>query len=186
MDFAKEISAFAPQCEQEESDKKNILDFINRFNSNVLLRDNEIAHITSSGFIMNPELTKVLLVHHNIMKTWAWTGGHADGDPDLLHVALKEAREETGVLKIQPLQSAIASLDILPVFGHWKKDRYVSTHLHLSIAYLLVCDENQAFHIKPDENTGVAWFDTDYFTKEHFNDSDVHLYNKLIGRARKK
>jgi len=184
MDFIKEISAFIPRCEQEERDKKNILDFISHFSSNVLLRDNEIAHITSSGFIMNPELTKVLLAHHNIMKTWAWTGGHADGDPDLLHVALKEAKEETGVLGIQPLQPAIASLDILPVFGHWKNGRYVSTHLHLSIAYLFVCDEDQAFHIKPDENTGIAWFDTDYFTKEHFNESDVYLYHKLIDRAR--
>lgn len=184
MDFVKEISAFAPRCTQEESDKKNILDYISCFNSNVLLRDNEIAHITSSGFIMNPGLTKVLLVHHNIMKTWAWTGGHADGDPDLLQVALKEAKEETGILEIRPLQPAIASLDILPVFGHWKNGRYVSAHLHLSAAYLFVCDENQAFRIKPDENTGIAWFDTNYFTKEHLIDSDVHLYNKLIERAR--
>lgn len=184
MDFIKEILAFLPKCEQEERDKKNMLGFINHFNSNVLFRDNEIAHITSSGFIMNPELTKVLLVHHNIMNIWAWTGGHADGDPDLLHVAIKEAKEETGVREIRPLQPGAASLDILPVFGHRKNGRYVSSHLHLSVAYLLVCDESQALHIKPDENTEIDWFNTDYFTKEHFNDSDVHLYTKLIARAR--
>jgi len=61
-----------------------------------LLRDNEIAHITSSGFILNKSLDKALLIHHNIRNVWAWTGGHADGNSNLLEVAIQEAVEETG------------------------------------------------------------------------------------------
>jgi len=183
LDFEKEISGFIPDNHQEANDQKVILEFIHRFQDDVLLRDNEIAHLTSSGFIMNPALNKVLLVHHNIRNTWAWTGGHADGDPNLLHVAIREAREESGVSEIRPLYEGIASIDILPVFGHERRGKYVSAHLHLSVAYILICDELQALRAKPDENTGVSWFETEKFTLQLFDAPDVYLYNKLIKKA---
>ena len=69
MDFETEIFKFIPQNEQEYNDKKILLDYINRYKDNVLLRENKIAHITSSGFIMNPLLDKVLMIHHNILDT---------------------------------------------------------------------------------------------------------------------
>ena len=184
MDFEAAIGGFAPSNAQEAGDQRVILGFINRYRDNVLLRDNQIAHITSSGFIMNPERTKVLLIHHNIRDAWAWTGGHADGDSNLLGVAIREAREETGVCAVYPLHEQIASIDILPVFGHEKNGGYVSAHLHLSVGYLLICDALQATRAKPDENTGVAWFETGKFTRKYFDASDVYLYRKLIERAR--
>ncbi len=61
------------------------------------------------------------MIHHNIYKTWAWTGGHADGDPDLIHVAIKEAIEETGVKHFHVVSEEILSLDVLTVDGHIKK-----------------------------------------------------------------
>ena len=182
-DFVKAIADFIPGCEQEESDKRVILDYIRRFPDTVLSRENEIAHITSSGFAMNPALNKALLIHHDIMGKWAWTGGHADGDAELLRVAIREAREETGVLDIHPLFEDIASVDILTVAGHERRGRYVSAHLHLSVAYILICGEVQPIRAKAGENTGAAWFGADYFTSEHFDAGDVHLYGKLIERA---
>lgn len=183
MSLEAEFLEFVPDNEQEKNDRKIILDYMDRFRDSVLLRDNEVAHITSSGLIMYQALDKVLMVHHNIRDTWAWTGGHADGDPDLLHVAIKEAKEETGVLDIVPLSREIASIDILPVFGHCRNGRYVSAHLHLSVAFLLICDELEPLKVKPDENSGVTWFETGKFTRDHFDSSDVYLYNKLINRA---
>lgn len=180
MDYIKTIESYHPVNEQEVQDKKVIFNYIAQFRDNVLLRDNEIAHITSSGFIMNKTLDKVLLVHHNIRNVWSWTGGHADGDEDLLYVSLKEATEETGIISIHPLIDKIASIDILPVFGHIKKSNYVNAHLHLSIAYVLIADENSEVQICSDENSGVEWFSVDKFTNEYFDKSDVYLYNKLI------
>ena len=184
MTYLENIQQFTPANEQEMTEKEVILSFIHQYESNVLLRDNPIAHITSSGFLMNRDLDKVLLIHHNIRNAWAWTGGHADGDSDLLYVAVKEAVEETGAVTISPLSSEIASLDILPVFGHWRKGKFINAHLHLSIAYILICDEQE--HLRPQlsENTDVAWFSAGYFTKDHFDPSDVYLYNKLIAKAR--
>lgn len=185
MEYIKAINNYIPINEQEFQDKKVILNYIEHFGNMVLLRENEIAHITSSGFIMNKTLDKVLLVHHNIRNVWSWTGGHADGDEDLLYVSLKEATEETGIINIHPLINQIASIDILPVFGHIRKSKYVNAHLHLSIAFILIADENNEVRICPEENSGVEWFSIDKFTNEHFDKSDVYLYNKLISFAHK-
>jgi len=183
MEYRNAIIDYRPVNEQEQQDKKVILNYIENFGNNVLLRENEIAHLTSSGFIMNKTLDKVLLVHHNIRDVWSWTGGHADGDEDLLHVALKEAAEETGILDVYPLSNHIASIDILPVFGHVKKSKYVNAHLHLSIAYILIAEENNEVRICKEENSGVEWFSIDKFTNEYFDKNDVYLYQKLISFA---
>jgi 8-oxo-dGTP pyrophosphatase MutT (NUDIX family) len=185
MEYIKSIETYNPVNAQEEQDKKVILDYIRHFENNVLLRDNEIAHITSSGFIMNKTLDKALLVHHNIRNVWSWTGGHADGDGDLLYVSLKEAKEETGIIDIHPLTNSIASIDILPVFGHIKNSKYVNVHLHLSIAYILIANENNKVRICSEENSGVEWFPINRFTPEYFDRGDVYLYNKLISFAHK-
>jgi len=185
MHYIEAIANYNPENEQERQDQKAILNYIRAFPHNVLLRENAIAHITSSGFIMNERLDRVLLVHHNIRGTWAWTGGHADGDGDLLAVAVKEAKEETGVQTIRPLSPHIASVDIFPVFGHWKQGVYVNAHLHLSIAYLLIADEREELVVNEAENSGVNWFPVTYFTEEHFERHDLELYTKLIHRARR-
>lgn len=183
MDYIKQIIDFLPSNEQEFQDKKVIIDYIKKFSHNILLRENEFAHITSSGFIMNKSLDKVLMIHHNIRNTWAWTGGHVDGDSDFLHVAIKEAKEETGINTLTSLTEKIVSIDILPVFGHARRNKYVSAHLHLSVAYILIADENEKLIVNEDENSDVSWFALDRFTEEYFDSKDVYLYNKLINRA---
>ena len=184
MDYIKQIIEFIPANQQEIQDKKIILEYIEKFPLNILLRENEFAHITSSGFIMNKTLDKALLIHHNIRNTWAWTGGHVDGDTDFLHVAIKEAKEETGINATTALIKHIVSIDILPVYGHVKRGKYVSAHLHLSIAYVLIASEKETLIVKEDENSDVNWFTLDKFTEDYFDINDVHLYNKLIDRAK--
>lgn len=182
--YIEELAAFTPGCEQEATDQRAILWYLDQFGDNVLTRDNVIAHITSSGFILNPTLDRALMIHHNIRDAWAWTGGHADSDPDLPAVALREAVEETGASTLRPLSNAIASLDVLVVEGHVKRGRYVSAHLHLSVAYILLCDDADTFRVKPDENTGVQWFDTSAIAAPAFRPHDAYLYGKLIAWAR--
>ena len=100
MNFIDEILSYQPVNIQEETDKKVISDLINTYGQNLLNRENMAVHVSASGFIVNPTLTKTLVVYHNIYKAWTWTGGHADGDGNLLNVALREATEETGISKI--------------------------------------------------------------------------------------
>lgn len=183
MNIFDMISEYQPQSEQESVDQRVMLDYIALEGDRVLTRECQLAHITSSGFIVNPPRNKALLAHHNILNTWAWTGGHADGEGNLLAVALREAREETGVVEIDPCSPQIASVDILPVPSHIKRGRYVPAHLHLSVAYLLVCSEDQPLRPKADENTAVGWHPFSFFTTANLSPHDVALYTKLIDRA---
>jgi 8-oxo-dGTP pyrophosphatase MutT (NUDIX family) len=185
MNWIEEIKEYKPYNEQEEKDKEIILSCVDNF-EDILTRNNPTAHITSSSFVINRNRDKVLMVYHNIYNSWSWTGGHADGDDDLLAVAIKEAKEETGVTKIQLINKNIFSLDILPVFGHMKKGKYVSAHLHLSVTYLLQGDENEALIVKEDENSDVKWIPideiNDYCNEPHMN----KVYGKLIDKASSK
>ena len=153
----KIIEGYIPCCEQEREDKRMLLKYIDE-NPDILLRSNETAHFSASAWVVNPSRTRVLMLFHNIYNSWSWPGGHADGEEDLLGVALREVQEETGLTDIHPISEDVYSLEILTVNAHFKKGRYVVPHLHLNLTYLLEADDAQALHSKPDENSAVRWF----------------------------
>lgn len=150
------IENFIPYNEQEEVDKKIMLNYIKDFDD-VLTRQNEYGHFTSSAFVLNKDRSKILMAYHRIYNSWAWVGGHSDGDNDLLYVAMKEAKEETGIKNVVPISKDIYSLELINVNGHEKRGKYVGSHVHLNVTYLLEADENEEIHIKEDENSGVRW-----------------------------
>lgn len=115
------------------------------------------------------------MIYHNIYNSWTWTGGHADGETDLLGVALREATEETGIKNMKPIFSEIFLLDTLPVLGHFKRGKYISAHIHLSIAYLIEADETEVLVIKEDENSGVEWIPI-----EQIIDKSTEPYMKIV------
>ena len=158
MNYIEQIKNYKPKNEQEKMDQKQILAFIKN-NDDHLYRSNLTAHLTSSAIICNPTLTKTLFVYHNIYDSWGWVGGHLDGNPNLLEVAIKEAKEENGIKKVVPFDSHILLIDSILVKNHIKHDKYVPDHLHLNVTFLLIADENQKLMHKPDENQGVKWFD---------------------------
>ena len=126
------------------------------------------------------------MIYHKIYNSWAWTGGHSDGDSDLLNVAMKEAKEETGITKVTPISNDIYSLEIIIVDGHEKRGKYVGSHVHLNVTYLLEADENEKLHIKEDENSGVKWIPIDEVleaTSEPWVRDRV--YAKIINKMRK-
>lgn len=178
MDLRKKIENYLPYNCEEERDKEIMLKYMDTFDD-VLTRSNEIGHFTSSCWIVNKDKTKVLMAYHNIYDSWAWTGGHADGDSDLLHVSLKEAKEETGLKNVEPLSDDIFSLEIMGVDGHMKKGKYVSSHIHLNLTYLLCADEKELTHIKADENSGVQWFELEEAVKASNEPYMKKIYSKL-------
>ncbi len=160
MKIVEEIKAYAPCCEQEARDKAVILDYLAK-NPDAFYRSDPIAHMTASAWIVNRERTKVLMVYHRIYDSWSWTGGHADGEKDLLAVAQREAREETGLRKVSAVSEKIYSLEVLTVDGHEKRGEYVASHLHLNVTYLLEADESEELRVCEEENSGVKWFTLD-------------------------
>ena len=157
MNVLKAVQAFSPWNEQEARDQAELLRRLSS-GEDLLTRENAAAHLTASAWVVSPDRRQVLMAYHNLYNSWSWLGGHADGDPDLLAVALREVREESGLSAVRTVSPDIYSLEILTVDGHEKRGRYVSSHLHLNATFLLEADPALPIRPKPDENSRVAWF----------------------------
>lgn len=160
MTLKEQIENYIPYNEQEENDKEMMLKYIDMF-SDVTTRENKTCHFTASNWIVNKDRTKALMIYHNIYKAWAWTGGHVDGDTNLQNVALKEAKEETGLDNLKLLSDGIYGLQMLTVDSHIKRGKYIPPHIHLDCCFLWEADEEDVIRIKPDENSGIKWVDID-------------------------
>ena len=157
MDFYEALKQYVPRDEQERTDKAVMLDCLARY-ADVYERSNLLFHVTASAWITNELRDRVLMIYHNIYDSWAWTGGHADGERDLLKVALREATEETGLLSVRPASDRLLSIETLTVNPHFKRGRFVPAHLHLNGTYLLIADDAESLRVKRDENSAVRWF----------------------------
>ena len=148
-------------------------------------RENPAGHLTASAWVVSPDRTQVLMAYHNLYNSWAWLGGHADGDRDLCGVALRETGEESGLMDLRLLTPEIFSLETLTVDGHIKRGSYVSSHLHLNVTYLLEADPREPLRMKPDENSGVAWFPVSQVA-ERVTEPWMNrwVYQKLMERVR--
>ena len=157
MELLNQLEQYRPFNEQEARDREELLRRV-RSGEDLYTRDNPAAHFTASAWVVSPLRDQVLLAYHNLYDSWAWLGGHADGERDLLSVAMREVREESGLVQLRPVSRDIYSLEILTVNGHEKHGRYVSSHLHLNLTYLLEADPTDPLRCKPDENSRVGWF----------------------------
>lgn len=176
------LERYVPFNEQEEKDKALILSEMK--DDEILYRSNLNEHITVSAWVVNQSYDKVLMAYHNIYDSWAWLGGHADGEADLKKVALKEAAEESGIEHAKIAYDGIFSIEVLTVDGHIKKGAYVSSHLHLNFTYLIVADENDALRVKKDENSNVAWLTFDEaISKSNEAWFKQNIYPKLIEKT---
>ena len=151
-DSIRQIENYPPFNEQEEKDKALILGWI-RNNENAFSRENTVAHITASAWVVNKDRSKVLMVYHNIYNSWSWMGGHADGETDLLSVAIREVKEETG-----------ASATIIQYVG---KSHYSFTVPHDTVEkdvhwYLMM---GESYYSKPQR-------------EEYFMDSGFYKYHE--------
>ena len=182
--YLNELYDFKPCCPQEEQDKALICACAAAFGQKLLTRDCLPAHITASGFVVDEKLRKVLMVFHHIYGCWSWTGGHADGESDLMAVAAREVAEETGIKSLTPLSRQPVSMEVLTVEGHTRRGLYVPDHLHLNFTYLFMASSMDTPRPCPEENSGAAWLEKDklwdYCSREP---KMVRLYQKLLGYA---
>ena len=182
QELTEQIKNYTPFNEQEERDKVLILQWLKE-NENAFSRKNTVAHMTASAWVVNKDRTKVLMVYHNIYNSWSWLGGHADGEKDLLKVAVREVKEEAGIQNVHPVSEEIFSLESLTVDGHVKNGSYISSHLHFNVTYLLEADSEESVSIKPDENSGVSWFTPEEALKRSTEPWFVeHVYSKLLDK----
>ena len=184
MNLRKKIEEFIPFNEQEEKDKIQFLEFIDSFDD-TLTRDNIFGHFTASAFIVNKERNKMVVVYHIINDGWIYPGGHADGEEDLLKVAIREVEEETG-LKVKVLDDNIYAIESAPVKGHIKHGKYVSAHLHLDVIYIMEADDKIPLKYKEDESKGVKWISFSEADNETMCDFVRLIHRNLINKLNAK
>ncbi len=184
MNLKQKIENYVPFNEQEEKDKEQFLKFIDTFDD-VLTRDNIFGHFSASAFVVNKERNKMLVVYHIINDGWIYPGGHADGEDNLLSVAVREVEEETG-LKVKVLDENIYAIQSAPVKGHIKRGKYVSAHLHLDVVYIMEADNKLPLIYKEDESKGVKWISFDEADNETMCDFIRPIHKKLIEKLNSK
>lgn len=184
MKIMEEIRSYVPCNQQEAGDREVILQALET-EQDIFTRKNRLAHMCASAWVVNHQRTKVLMAYHNIYQSWAWLGGHADGEEDLRKVALREVSEESGLHSITAVSQEIFSLEVLPVDGHMKHGAYVPAHLHLNVTYLVEADEEETLTGKADENSGTAWFSPEEAVEKSTEPwIREHIYRKLNEKLR--
>ena len=181
--WARVIETYVPRDAREAAEKETMLALIAVHGDALLGRDCLFAHMTASSMIVNRARTKVLMAYHKIYQSWAWTGGHNDGESDFMAVAMREAQEETGIKTLIPLMDGPASLEVLHVLAHIKRGKWVGTHLHLNVSYLFEADETEPLRIAEDENSAVGWIDVADITRVVAETHMFPTYEKLIAMA---
>lgn len=187
MDVALEkirtmIEKYHPQNTQEKNDRKQMLATLETASRDILFRA-EPNHFTVSAFVLNEKKDKVLFAFHRIYQSWAWLGGHLDGDQDPLFAIQREIQEESGLTFLQNCFPSIASLEILPVLQHIKHGKIVAAHQHFNLSYLFIGRESDPIRPKEDENKAVAWLPLSQLEEKVQEKHMLPIYKKLMERA---
>ena len=179
------IEEYRPFNEQEATDKKSFIKFIDTFDD-TLTRDNLIGHFSATAFVVTEDFSKTVLVHHNIFNGFIEPGGHADGDSDLLAVAKREVEEETGLIAT-PYQDSPFAIKVEAINAHIKNGKFVPSHLHYDVLFLMTIKMNEMDKIRvlESENSAVKWVDLD----ESYADDVVEFARpdnqKIVEKIRK-
>lgn len=132
------------------------------------------GHVTASAWVVNPERTHVLLIHHKKLNKWLQPGGHCDGDSDTLAVAMKEVQEETGVGQLTA-EAAIFDVDIHPI----PENKGVPAHFHYDVRYLLIADSKAAI-VGNSESNAVQWVPLELVARYNDEASVMRMVGKTI------
>lgn len=139
-----------------------------------------IGHLTGSAWLVSADGCRVLLTHHRKLGIWLQLGGHADGDPDLARVALREAEEESGLSDLE-LERGIYDLD-----RHWIPERKGEPgHWHYDVRFVVRARGAEEFAVS-EESHALAWRAIDAVAADEQADASVRrMARKWLTRVRR-
>jgi 8-oxo-dGTP pyrophosphatase MutT (NUDIX family) len=145
------LEAYKPSDSTDAAARERILGFV-RAHDDCFERSLLEGHVTGSAWIVNPARTRCLLTHHRKLDRWLQLGGHADGQTDALEVAMREAREESGLTSLRAVSDAIFDCDVHPIPGRKTEPE----HFHYDVRFLLEADDGEPLVIS-EESKELAW-----------------------------
>lgn len=167
-----QLEDYAARHPDEADTVGSFIDFV-RSESDCFERALTLGHVTGSAWIVNADGSEVLLTHHRKLDRWLQLGGHADGDPDVQAVALKEAREESGLEDFEPVGNGIFDIDIHPIPAR-KSD---PEHLHYDIRYVLRATGATDYTVS-DESHDLRWVKLDEVQELTTEESMLRMVRK--------
>lgn len=144
----------------EQKMTKETLAFIQKYpitkKPNCFDRALNVGHITASAWITDAAVEQALFTHHKKIGKWLQLGGHCDGNPNVVKVALTEAREESGLNDFQLKQIPIFDVDIHLISAH----KTIAAHYHYDIRFWLIADAKAPLKIS-SESKDLKWLPID-------------------------
>lgn len=158
----------------EQETAQRFSDFVQQY-AECFERSLKIGHITGSAWVINRAGTHALFTHHRKLNVWLQVGGHADGDPNVARVAMREAEEESGLVDLILVSDAIFDLDAhtIPARGDEPE------HVHYDVRYLIQATSDEPFQIS-DESHDLAWFSADEIMSRFEDESILRMARKWI------
>ncbi len=157
----------------EESMRLRIIRFVEQF-EDCFERTQVSGHITASALIVNKQRTHTLLTHHHKLEKWLQLGGHSDGDPDPLNVAMREAEEESGLKNVLPVSNSIFDVDVHTIPARKNEPE----HFHYDIRFLFEADDTEPLIISA-ESKDLAWIPLAEIEKYTTEESMLRMVRKV-------
>lgn len=173
------ICNYFPKDLEEQSYKKQFLNLIEERSDCFERTCFEPGHITASAWVLNHTEEKVLLMHHRKLDIWVQPGGHCDGDPNVLEVALKEVREETGLEYVEPISFSIFDLDIHKITSIGKEP----AHYHYDVRFLVRCLIEKPKLSQNHESKALKWFGKEKSALPNQQRSVIRLLDKWVSKT---
>jgi len=167
------LKAHQPYDAHEKMMHQRIIDFIEA-NPLCFERTLTIGHITASALIVNKQRTHTLMTHHHKLEKWLQLGGHSDGDPNPLSVALREAEEESGLKEITPVTENIFDVDVHPIPARKNEPE----HFHYDVRFLFEADDSHILTITA-ESKNLAWIPLGDIKQYTTEESILRMVRKL-------
>ena len=162
-------------CASEEIKAKDTMIAFIEAHDDCFERSLAIGHITASAWLVNKEQTHALLMHHTKLDRWFQLGGHCDGDPNVLGVAIKEAQEESGIQHIAPLSDTIFDIDIHLIPANSKEKE----HYHYDVRFLLQVTSDEDV-VQNGESKELRWIGKNKNELPTDEPSVIRMFDKWI------
>jgi 8-oxo-dGTP pyrophosphatase MutT (NUDIX family) len=146
-----ELAAYVPFDARERTMQATIARFVASHEA-CFERTLRVGHVTASAWVVDDAGAWALLTHHRKLGKWLQLGGHADGESDVRAVALREAREESGIMRVRYAQPGIYDLDVHEIPAHGNEQ----AHVHYDIRFAFSADRAEQ-PAKSEESHDVRW-----------------------------